>query len=104
MSLSTYSQDWFDLARKELNISRGLESIGETRFATIYWSLDSTVRGVPAFVSIVRNPEAGIDSEVTSQIFQLFVQLTWFRFCKDTSRMMKMSSTSSEISPDSAQC
>ncbi|KAJ7746234.1 hypothetical protein B0H14DRAFT_3605957 [Mycena olivaceomarginata] len=50
MSLSTYSQDWFDLARKELNISRGLESVGETRFATIYWSLDSTLRGIPAFV------------------------------------------------------
>jgi hypothetical protein len=65
MSLSSYSQDWFDLARKSLDISRGLESVGETRFATIYWSLDSTLRGIPAFMSIVRNPKAGIDSEVT---------------------------------------
>ncbi|KAJ7933219.1 hypothetical protein B0H13DRAFT_2262883 [Mycena leptocephala] len=56
MSLSSYSQDWFDLARKSLGISRGLESIGETRFSTIYWSLDSTLHGIPAFTSIVRNP------------------------------------------------
>jgi hypothetical protein len=66
MSLSSYSQDWFDIAREELGISRGLESVGETRFGTIYWSLDSVLRGIPAFVSIVRNPDAGIDSEVSS--------------------------------------
>jgi hypothetical protein len=64
MSLSTYSHDWFDTAREELKISRGLQSVGETRFGTIYWSLDSILRGIPAFISIVRNPKLGIESEV----------------------------------------
>lgn len=64
MSLSTYTLDWFDVARAELKISRGLESVGDTRFSTIYWSLDSVLRGIPAFTSIVRNPKLGIDSEV----------------------------------------
>ncbi|KAJ7727478.1 hypothetical protein B0H16DRAFT_1331541, partial [Mycena metata] len=63
MSLSTYSQDWYDAAREDLKISRGLQSVGETRFGTIYWSLDSVLRGIDAFVSIVRNPNIGLDSE-----------------------------------------
>ncbi|KAJ7768081.1 ribonuclease H-like domain-containing protein, partial [Mycena maculata] len=49
MSLSSYSQDWFDIARAEQGISRGLQSVGETRFASIYWSLDSVLNGIPAF-------------------------------------------------------
>ncbi|KAJ7835153.1 hypothetical protein B0H13DRAFT_1539242, partial [Mycena leptocephala] len=60
MSLSSYSQDWFDLARKSLDISRGLESVRETRFATIYWSLDSTLRRIPAFKSIVLDVGIGL--------------------------------------------
>lgn len=65
MSLSTYTLDYFDLARKELNISRGLQSIGDTRFATIYWSLQSVVDGFPAFEKIARDSHInGIDSEV----------------------------------------
>ena len=71
MSLSSYSQDWFDTSRAELGISRGLESVGETRFATIYWSLDSVLRGIPSFVSIVRNPALGIDSEVPPTLLDL---------------------------------
>ncbi|KAJ7720009.1 hypothetical protein B0H16DRAFT_1700044 [Mycena metata] len=50
MSLSSYSQDWYDAAREDLKISRGLQSVGETRFGTIYWSLDSVLRGIDAFV------------------------------------------------------
>ncbi|KAJ7450604.1 ribonuclease H-like domain-containing protein [Mycena latifolia] len=69
MSLSSYSQDWFDDARVELGISRGLQSIGETRFATIYWSLDSVLRGIPAFTRIVRAREYGIDSEILQKHF-----------------------------------
>ncbi|KAJ7218580.1 hypothetical protein GGX14DRAFT_390347 [Mycena pura] len=38
MSLSSYSQDWFDVARKELGITRGLQSVAETRFGSIYWN------------------------------------------------------------------
>ncbi|KAJ6486304.1 hypothetical protein DFH09DRAFT_948883 [Mycena vulgaris] len=63
MSLSSYSRDWFDETRKSLGISRGLQSVGETRFATIYRSLDSVLRGIPEFSSIVRNRTLGIDAE-----------------------------------------
>jgi len=52
MALSTYTLDFFDLARKELKIGCGLQLIGETRFATIYWSLDSVLTGFPAFEKI----------------------------------------------------
>ncbi|KAI9432864.1 hypothetical protein F5148DRAFT_1278703 [Russula earlei] len=62
MGLSTYTLDWFDVARKDLHIQHGLQSVGETRFGTIYWSLDSVVQGIPAFTKIVRNPGLGIDN------------------------------------------
>lgn len=65
MSLSTYTLDWFDAARKDLYIQCGLQSVGETRFGTIYWSLDSVVQGIPAFTKIVRNPCLGIDNTVS---------------------------------------
>lgn len=65
MSLSSYTLDWFDVAHKELHIQRGLQSVGETRFSTIYWSLDSVVQGVPAFTKIVRNADLGIDNPVS---------------------------------------
>lgn len=64
MSLSTYTRDYYDVARRELKIGRGLQSIGETRFATIYWSLDSVLQGYEAFKKIVRNPDLGIDNAV----------------------------------------
>ncbi|KAJ6575716.1 hypothetical protein DFH09DRAFT_827321, partial [Mycena vulgaris] len=53
----------FDEMRKSLGISRGLQSVGETCFATIYRSLDSALRGIPEFYSIVRNRTLGIDAE-----------------------------------------
>jgi hypothetical protein len=65
MSLSTYTLDWFDVARKDLHIQYGLQSVGETQFGTIYWSLDSVVQGIPAFTKIVRNPGLGIDNTVS---------------------------------------
>ena len=65
MAMSTYTLDFFDLAREELNIGRGLQSIGETRFATIYWSLESVLIGFPAFEKIAREHYLnGIDSDV----------------------------------------
>jgi len=64
MSLSSYTLDYFDLARERLHIPRGLQSIGETRFGTIYWSLDSVLQGMPAFIDIIRNSTLGIESEV----------------------------------------
>ena len=65
MALSTYTLDFFDLARKELKIGCGLQSVGETCFATIYWSLDSVLTGFPAFEKIARKYHInGIDSHV----------------------------------------
>ena len=66
MSLSSYTLDHFDVARKELNIMRGLQSIGETRFGTIYWSLDSVLQGIPPFVKIIQDKSLGIESDVSS--------------------------------------
>ncbi|KAJ7784003.1 hypothetical protein DFH07DRAFT_997515, partial [Mycena maculata] len=85
MSLSSYSQDWFDIARAEQGISRGLQSVGETRFASIYWSLDSVLNGIPAFVSIVRNPELGIDSQVLTKHFMDDEDV--FKFRRDLTRL-----------------
>ncbi|KAF8993376.1 hypothetical protein BDQ17DRAFT_1252989, partial [Cyathus striatus] len=42
-------------ACSELGITRGLQWIGETRFATIYWSADSVLRGIAGFKQIVCN-------------------------------------------------
>ncbi|KAK6987977.1 ribonuclease H-like domain-containing protein [Favolaschia claudopus] len=85
MSLSSYALDWFDDARKQLKIAQGLESVGETRFGTIYWSLHSVLEGIPAFVSIVRNPELGIDSEVLRRYF--LDEEDTFKFKQDLTRL-----------------
>ncbi|KAF8227084.1 hypothetical protein L208DRAFT_333319 [Tricholoma matsutake] len=69
MSLSSYTLDWFDVAHKELHIQRGLQSVGETRFGSIYWSLDSIVQGTPAFTKIVRNADLGIDNPMLHGLF-----------------------------------
>ena len=65
MSLSSYTLDWFDVARKELYIQRSLQSVGETRFGSIYWSLDSVVQGIPAFTIIVCKSDLSIDNMVS---------------------------------------
>lgn len=65
MSLSTYTLAYFDEAREDLHIDRGLMSIGETGFGSIYWSLNSVLDGIPAFQQIMSNQhEIGIDGEV----------------------------------------
>lgn len=69
MSLSSYTLDWFDVAHKELHIQRGLQSVGETQFGSIYWSLDSIVQGTPAFTKIVRNADLGIDNPMLHGLF-----------------------------------
>lgn len=65
MSLSSYTLAYFDEAREDLHIERGLISIGETRFGSIYWSLNSVLDGMPAFKHIMREHSTiGIESEV----------------------------------------
>ncbi|KAI9448662.1 hypothetical protein F5148DRAFT_1278106 [Russula earlei] len=69
MGLSTYTLDWFDVACKDLHIQHGLQSVGETRFGTIYWSLDSVVQGIPVFMKIIHNPGLGIDNTMLHTLF-----------------------------------
>ncbi|KAJ3558474.1 hypothetical protein NP233_g11501 [Leucocoprinus birnbaumii] len=69
MSLSTYSLDHYNLARKRLGISHGLQSIGETRFATVYWSLESVTTGIEAFKAITRDPKLQIESDILIRLF-----------------------------------
>ena len=70
MSLSSYTLAYFDEAREDLHIERGLISIGETRFGSIYWSLNSVLDGMPAFKQIMREHiSLGIESEVCILVF-----------------------------------
>ena len=55
MSRSTYATEHFDFQREKVGITRGLETIGETRFGTVYWSGESVVRGMPAFKVIIED-------------------------------------------------
>ena len=68
MSQSTYTLDHFDDARRTLGISKGLEGIGETCFATVYWSSLSMLRGLPAMVKVVQNKDLKIENEVGNKI------------------------------------
>ncbi len=65
MGQSTYALDHFDHERTRLGIGCGLESIGNTRFGTIYWSAESVLRGIDALVNIVRNTALKFDNEVS---------------------------------------
>ncbi|KXN85363.1 hypothetical protein AN958_01409 [Leucoagaricus sp. SymC.cos] len=69
MSLSTYTLDHYNIIRKKRGVYQGLESIGETRFATVYWSIRSVLAGIDVFVEITRKPELCIDSEILNKLF-----------------------------------
>jgi hypothetical protein len=71
MSLSSYALAYFDEARGDLHIERGLISIGETRFGSIYWSLNSVLDGIPAFKHIVQDHSLGIESEVSILVLRM---------------------------------
>jgi len=45
----------FDHQRAKMGIGCGLETIGDTRFGTIYWSGESVMRGLPAFRVIIED-------------------------------------------------
>lgn len=68
MSQSTYTLDHFDDAQRILGISKGLEGIGETCFATVYWSSLSLLRGFPAMIKVVQNKDLKIENEVRNKI------------------------------------
>jgi hypothetical protein len=65
LSASTYSREHYDYQRKADNVTRGLVSIGETRFATLYWSGESLLRGLPTIRKLVAEPELGINISVS---------------------------------------
>jgi hypothetical protein len=51
----------------------GLQSIGDTRFATVYWAADSVKKGLPVLRTIVAKEELGIDIAVSFYIVPLSV-------------------------------
>jgi hypothetical protein len=54
----------FNYERTSLKIGRGLQSIGDTRFGTIYWAAESLRRCLPALRNIVGDEVLGIDINV----------------------------------------
>jgi hypothetical protein len=89
MSKSDYSRQHFNKQRTILNIGRGLEAIGDTRFSTIYWSADSVLRGLPALRAIVRDPNLGIEISVCrdcilNECTNSYLQQTLNRLFEDT--------------------
>jgi hypothetical protein len=54
----------FNYERTSLKIGRGLQSIGDTQFGTIYWAAESLRRCLPALRNIVGDEVLGIDINV----------------------------------------
>jgi hypothetical protein len=54
----------FDAARCELKIKRGVVSMSNTWFGTVYWLLKSVLEGVPAFKRIAAEADFnGLDED-----------------------------------------
>jgi hypothetical protein len=64
----------FDDCRKKMNISRGLEKLGDTRFGILYWVGKSVLRGLPALKAIAEDETLQIKIPV-SNASQSTVQL-----------------------------
>lgn len=56
-NMSTYATGKLNTARKLLGVSRGLQSIGRTRFATVYYAAASVLANLPALNKIYRDNE-----------------------------------------------
>jgi hypothetical protein len=65
MSRSTYTMELFNYERETLKIGRGLQTIGDTRFGTIYWAAESLRRCLPALRNIVGDETLDIDINVS---------------------------------------
>jgi hypothetical protein len=59
-----------------MGIHRGLESIGETRFGTLYWSGQSILRGLPALKEIIANEALQIHIPVSVIAVNMDSELT----------------------------
>lgn len=64
MHQSTYTMEHFNEARKALGISRGLTTIGNTRFWTYVSAVESVHRCLPAFRAIIKDRKLSIDISV----------------------------------------
>jgi hypothetical protein len=64
MNKSNYATEFFDYYRHKLGIRRGLETIGETRFGTFYWSGESVLRGLPALKMMIEDDDLQIEVPV----------------------------------------
>jgi hypothetical protein len=56
----------FDDCRKKMNISRGLEKLGDTRFGILYWVGKSILRGLPALRAITEDETLQIKIPVSN--------------------------------------
>lgn len=68
MFKSTYAMEHFNYERTQLDIARGLEKPGKTRFAGVYWSAASVRRGYPALAAIVDNDDLDINIKVSDSL------------------------------------
>ncbi|KIM65708.1 hypothetical protein SCLCIDRAFT_14867 [Scleroderma citrinum Foug A] len=69
MSHSSYAREHFDHIHSRLGISSGLESIGDTRFGTIFWAALSIQQGLSAFQTLVENPSLHIEIGSYTKLF-----------------------------------
>ncbi|KAG1897103.1 uncharacterized protein F5891DRAFT_896508, partial [Suillus fuscotomentosus] len=89
MSHSTFAAEHFEHQRALLNIGRGLEGIGDTRFGTLYWAALSVQRGIPAFQAIIEDESLGI--EIRGNLNELFVPGgPRYRFEMDLSKFLSV--------------
>jgi hypothetical protein len=68
---STDASNHLEHMRQTLDIKRGLESIGTTRFGTLHWSSESMIRCLPAIRKIVGDGEVDTKVKVPSAICHL---------------------------------
>lgn len=71
MSRSVYAREQLDIERERLGISRGLESIVDTRFGTVYWAGASVERNLDALRAIAANNELGVQFPVRTLIISI---------------------------------
>ncbi|KAF7973529.1 hypothetical protein HWV62_4273 [Athelia sp. TMB] len=67
---STYTMEHFNYQRTQLNISRGLEKPGKTRFAGVFWAGVSIQRCLPAFSAIIDDDDLEIDISGMNNLFE----------------------------------
>ncbi|KAF6756529.1 ribonuclease H-like domain-containing protein [Ephemerocybe angulata] len=70
MSSSTFTRDLFDAERKEMGIAKGLLTMSDTRFGSVFWSIDSVLVGYPALKRVGTDMTNGLEED--SKVRELF--------------------------------